>query len=112
MFLATASQSESYINKWNGSQFVHFKTILTSRARALHPFVVCCQTFLGVAYRYGTKTVLYRFSTLGQFTKYQELSNFGAIDTTSFEYKGHTYLATPNFGNNQRNIESTVYKCI
>ena len=112
VFLAIASQPESYINKWNGSQFVQFKTILTSGARALHPFVMCGQTFLGVADQYRTKTVLYRFSALGQFTKYQELSTFGAIDMTSFEYKGHTYLAIANYGNNQRNIESTVYKWI
>ena len=112
VFLAMASQPESYINKWNGSQFVQFKTILTSGARALHPFVMCGQTFLGVADQYRTKTVLYRFSAPGQFTKYQELSTFGAIDMTSFEYKGHTYLAIANYGNNQRNIESTVYKWI
>ena len=112
VFLAIASQPESYINKWNGSQFVQFKTILTSGARALHPFVMCGQTFLGVADRYRTKTVLYQFSALGQFTKYQELLTFGAIDMTSFEYKGHTYLAIANYGNNQRNIESTVYEWI
>ena len=74
VFLAIASQTESYINKWNGSQFVQFKTILTSGARALHPFVMCGQTFLGVADQYRTKTELYRFSAPGQFTKYQELS--------------------------------------
>ena len=113
VFLAIASQPESYINKWNGSQFVQFKTIPTSGARALHPFVMCGQTFLGVADQYGTKTVLYRFSALGQFTKYQELSTFGAIDMTSFEYKGHTYLAIANSGNiNQRNIKSTVFKWV
>ena len=112
VFLVTASQPESYINKWNGSQFVQFKTILTSGARVLHPFVMCGQTFLGVAYRYRTKTVLYRFSALGQLTKYQELSNFGAIDMTLFEYNGNSYLGIANFGNNQRNIKSTVYKWI
>ena len=113
VFLAIASQPESYINKWNGSQFVQFQTIpYTSGARALHPFVMCGQTFLGVADEFRRKTVLYRFSALGQFTKYQELSTFGAIDMTSFEYKGHTYLAIANYGNNQRNIESTVYKWI
>ena len=113
VFLAIASQPESYINKWNGSQFVQFQTIpYTSGARALHPFVMCGQTFLGVADQYRTKTVLYRFSAPGQFTKYQELSTFGAIDMTSFEYKGHTYLAIANYGNNERNIESTVYKWI
>ena len=110
VFLAIASQPESYINKWNGSQFVQFKTILTSGARALHPFVMCGQTFLGVADQYRTKTELYRFSAPGQFTKYQELSTFGASDMTSFKHKGHTYLAIANFGKNQRNIESTVYK--
>ena len=113
VFLAIASQPESYINKWNGSQFVQFKTILTSGAWALHPFVMCGQTFLGVADPYRTKTVLYRFSALGQFTKYQELSTFRAMDMTSFEYKGHTYLAIANSGNiNQRNIKSTVFKWV
>ena len=113
VFLAIASQPESYINKWNGSQFVQFKTIHTSGARTLHPFVMCGQTFLGVADQLRTKTVLYRFSASGQFTKYQELSTFGAIDMTSFEYKGHTYLAIANSGNiNQRNIKSTVFKWV
>ena len=114
VFLAIASQPESYINKWNGSQFVQFQTIpYTSGARALHPFVMCGQTFLSVADEYRTKTVLYRFSAPGQFTKYQELSTFGAIDMTSFEYKGHTYLAIANSGNiNQRNIKSTVFKWV
>ena len=113
VFLAIASRPESYINKWNGSQFVQFKTIHTSGARTLHPFVMCGQTFLGVADQLRTKTVLYRFSASGQFTKYQELSTFGAIDMTSFEYKGHTYLVIANSGNsNQRNIKSTMYKLI
>ena len=113
VFLAIASQPASYINKWSESQFVQFKTILTSGARALHPFVMCGQTFLGVADEFRRKTVLYRFSALGQFTKYQELSTFGAIDMTSFEYKGHTYLAIANYGNiNQRNIKSTVFKWV
>ena len=114
VFLAIASQPESYINKWNGSQFVQFQTIpYTSGARALHPFVMCGQTFLGVADNLDTKKVLYRISAPGQFTKYQELSTFGAIDMTSFEYKGHTYLAIANSGNiNQRNIKSTVFKWV
>ena len=113
VFLATASQPESYINKWSGRWFVQFKTIHTSGARALHPFVMCGQTFLGVADQLRTKTVLYRFSAPGQFTKYQELSTFGAIDMTSFEYKGHTYLAIANSRNiNQRNIKSTVFKWV
>ena len=113
VFLAIASQPASYINKWSESQFVQFKTILTSGARALHPFVMCGQTFLGVADSYRPKTVLYRFSASGQFTKYHELSTFGAIDMTSFEYKGHAYLVIANSANsNQKNIKSTVYKLI
>ena len=112
VFLAIASQPESYISKWSESQFVQFKTILTYGARALHPFVMCGQIFLGVADNLDTKTVLYRFSAPGQFTKYQELSTFGASDMTSFKHNGHTYLAIANSRNNQRNIESTVYKLI
>ena len=113
VFLAIASQPESYINKWNGSQFVQFQTIpYTSGARALHPFVMCGQTFLGVADNLDTKKVLYRFSALGQFTKYQELSTCGASDMTSFKHNGHTYLAIANSGNNQRNFKSTVYKWV
>ena len=113
VFLAIASQPESYINKWNGSQFVQFKTIFTSGVRTLHPFVMGGQTFLGVADQLRTRTVLYRFSPLGQFTKYQELSTIGAIDMTSFDHKGHTYLAIANSGNiNQKNIKSTVFKWV
>ena len=45
VFLAMASQPESYINKWNGSQFVQFKTILTSGARG--PFLESPGSFSG-----------------------------------------------------------------
>ena len=113
LFLAIASQPESYINKWNGSQFVQFQTIpYTSGARALHPFAMCGQTFLGVADQHRKRTELYRFSAPGQFTKYQELSTFGADDMTSFKHNGHTYLAIANFADDEWNVESTVYKWI
>ena len=118
VFLAIATQatytnSPSFIYEWNGSQFVQFQTIpYTSGARALHPFVMCGQTFLGVADNLDTKKVLYRFSALGQFTKYQELSTCGASDMTSFKHNGHTYLAITNSGNKQRNFNSTVYKWV
>ena len=117
VFLATASQpAPSFIHKWDGSQFVLFQTIPTYRARVLHPFVMCGQTFLGAANRgwggtYHIKSVVYRFSQ-DQFTEYQNISTFGAIDMTSFEYKGYTYLAIANSGNNnQKNINSTLYRC-
>ena len=126
VFLAIATQSldsdsNSFIFKWNGSQFVLFQFIPTLGARAWHSFVICGQTFLGVANqqeilgsrynkRYNIKSVVYRASG-DQFTKYQKLSTIGAIDMTSFEYKGYTYLAIANSGsNNQKNINSTLYR--
>ncbi|XP_073240563.1 uncharacterized protein [Porites lutea] len=116
VFLATASQpTQSFIHKWNGSQFFLFKTIPTYRARVLYPFVMCGQTFLGAANRrrggtYHIKSVVYRFSQ-DQFTEYQKISTFGAVDMTSFEHKGYTYLAIANSGNeNQKNINSTLYR--
>ena len=125
VFLAIAIQShtinsDSLIFKWNGSQFVLFQSISTLGARAWHSFVMCGQTFLGVANqqeisgynkRYNIKSVVYRASG-DQFTEYQKISTIGAIDMTSFEYKGYTYLAIANSGNNnQKNINSTLYRC-
>ena len=116
VFLTTASRpAQSFIHKWNGSQFVLNQTIPTYRARVLHPFVMCGQTFLGAVNRgrggtYHIKSVVYRFSQ-DQFTEYQKISTFGAIDMTSFEHKGYTYLAIANSGNeNQKNINSTLYR--
>ena len=126
VFLAIATHSEtinsdSLIFKWNGSQFVLFQSISTLGARAWHSFVMCGQTFLGVANqqeilrfndnkRFNIKSVVYR-ACGDQFTEYQKISTFGAIDMTSFEYKGYTYLATANSGNyNQKNINSTLYR--
>ena len=125
VFLAIATQSfhfnsPSFIYKWNGSLFVPFQSISTVGARAWHSFVMCGQTFLGVANqqeilssgykRYNIKSEVYRASG-DQFTKYQKISTIGAIDMTSFEYKGYTYLAIANSGkNNQKNINSTLYR--
>ena len=126
VFLAIATQSQtnnpnSLIFKWNGSQFVLFQSISTLGARAWHSFVMCGQTFLSVANqqeilgsrynkRYNIKSEVYRASG-DQFTEYQKISTIGAIDMTSFEYKGYTYLAIANSGNNnQKNINSTLYR--
>ena len=106
----------SPIYKWNGSHFVLFQSIPTRGAAALHPFMMCSQTFLGVANhfddddRYNTKSVIYRVSQ-EQFTKYQEISTRGAFDMTSFQYKGHAYLAVANHidNSNKGNINSTLY---
>ena len=108
---------DSFIYKWNGSKFVLFQSIPTRGADAWHPFVMCGETFLGVANRYdhsqgyNTKSVIYRY-TGEQFIKHQEISTQGADDMTSFEYKGHTYLAVANFRNNDQkyDISSLLYK--
>ena len=107
---------DSFIYKWNGGQFVHFQSIPTHGARALHPFVMCGQTYLGVAnfrddnHGFNTKSVVYQASG-SQFSVYQEISTHGACGMTSFEYKGHTYLAVANFkDNNGSYINSALYK--
>ena len=107
----------SPIYKWNGSHFVPFQSIPTRGAFGLHPFVMCSQTFLGIANYfddedgYNTKSVIYRVSK-EQFTEYQEISTQGAHDMTSFQYKGHTYLAVANHvtNDNKYNINSALYK--
>ena len=82
----------SPIYKWNGSHFVPFQSIPTRGAFGLHPFMMCSQTFLGIANhlddddRFNTKSVIYRFSQ-EQFTEYQEISTQGAFDMTSFQAK-------------------------
>ena len=108
---------DSFIYKWNGSKFVLFQSIPTRGARAWWPFVMCGQTFLGVAnYRdsvqgYNTSSTVYQVSR-GQIITYQEILTQGAHDMTSFEYSGHTYLVVANFMNDKGkgNINSTLYK--
>ena len=110
---------DSFIYKWDGSKLVLFQSIPTRGAYAWHLFVMCGQTFLGMAnqhddsQRYNTKSVIYRY-TGQQFIQYQEISTQGACDMTSFEYKGHTYLAISNYRNNagKYNINSALYKWI
>ena len=107
----------SPVYKWNGSHFVLFKSIPTPGAAALHLFKMCSQTFLGVANHYddgngyNTMSVVYRVSQ-EQFIEYQEIPTQGAFGMTSFQYKGHTYLAVANrlTTPNKRNINSALYK--
>jgi len=102
---------DSFIYKWDDSKFVLFQSIPTRRAFAWNPFVMCGQTFLGVA-NYKDKSVIYRYSGK-QFTQYQEISTQGASGMASFGYKGHTYLAIANLNNDGKyNINSTLYKWI
>ena len=108
---------DSFIYKWNGSQFVHFQSISTHGAHSMHPFVMCGQTYLGVANRrndshgFNTKSVVYQASG-SQFSVYQQISTQGAFEMTTFEYKGHIYLAVANSEDNdqKKNINSTLYK--
>ena len=76
----------SPIYKWNGSHFVLFKSVPTRGAAALHPFMMCSQTFLGVANHHtggnsNIMSVVYRASQ-EQFIKYQEILTQGAYGMT------------------------------
>ena len=59
----------------------------------------------------STQSVVYQASR-GQFIKYQEISTYGAVDFTSFEYKGHTYLAVANYYHQKYNINSALNKWV
>ena len=108
---------DSFIDKWDGNKFVLFQSIPTRGAIAWHPFMISGQTFLGVANYYGdsqkynTQSVVYQASG-AQFIKYQEIPTHGARDMTTFEYKGHTYLAVANYYNKKYNINSALYKWV
>ena len=117
-FLAFANYrygTNSPIYKWNGSNFVLFQSIPPRGAASLHPFMMCGQRFLGVASysvadkRHNTMSVVYRVSQ-EQLIEYQEIPTQRAFDMTSFQYKGHTYLAVANRLTNKLNISSVLYK--
>ena len=124
-FLAIANQytgskynTNSFIYKWDGIKFVLFQSIPTRGASAWHPFVISGQTFLGVAnhysdsQKYNTQSVVYQASG-AQFIKYQEIPTHGARDMTTFEHKGHTYMAVANHRTQTKyNINSTLYKWV
>ena len=107
---------DSFIYKWDGNKFVLFKSIPTHGATAWHPFVMCGQTYLGVANllvnkeEFNTHSVVYQFP--GEtFVKYQEFPTQGAFDMTSFKSKVHIYLVITNFQDgDEKNINSTLYK--
>ena len=110
--------TDSFIYKWNGNKFVLFQSIPTRGAVLWFPFVFNGQTYLGVANHYGdgqkhkTPSVVYQASG-AKFIKYQEIPTYGANGMTSFEYKGHTYLAVANYYNGQKyNINSALYKWV
>ena len=110
-------KNDSFIFKWNGNQFDLFQSIPTRGARALHPFVISGQTFLGVVNtlgeneKFNTKSVVYQASG-SRFVNYQEIPTHGAVDMTTFEYKGDTYLAVANFLDEKKFTISVLYKWV
>ena len=115
------SNIDSFIYKWDGNKFVLFKSISTHAAVDWHPFVMCDQTFLVVAnffdeslQKYNIPSVVYQASG-EKLIKYREIETQGAHGMTSFEYKGHTFLAVANYYsdiNKKYNINSTLYRWI
>ena len=114
----SSHNTNSLVYKWNGNTFTLFQSISTRGALAWHPFVICGETYLGVANHYdssqkrNTQSVVYQASG-ARFIKYQEIPTHGAHGMTSFEYKGHTYLAVANYYNSRKfNINSALYKWV
>ena len=117
-YSGSSRNTNSFIYKWDGNTFALFQSISTRRALAWHPFVISGQTYLGVANHYdssqkhNTQSVVYQASG-ARFIKYQEIPTHGAHGMTSFEYKGHIYLAVANYYNTRKhNINSALYKWV
>ena len=116
-YSGSSYNTDSFIYKWDGTKFVLFQSIPTRGALAWHPIVISGHTYLGVANFQGSsrkkniQSAVYQASG-SQFVKYQEISTHGARDMTSFEYKGHTYLAVANYYNQKYNINSALYKWV
>lgn len=112
---------DSFIYKWNGSAFVLFQSVPTHGANMWHPFVMCGQTYLGVANyyderreKYDIQSVVYKVSE-GKLIQFRDVLTRGAHGMTSFEYKGHNYLAVANYFSDiskKYDINSTLYKWI
>ena len=116
-YSGSSYNTDSFVYKWDGTKFVLFQSIPTRGALAWHPFVISGHTYLGVAnFQSGSQkkniqSAVYQASG-SQFVRYQEISTHGARDMTSFEYKGHTYLAVVNYYNQKYNINSALYKWV
>ena len=119
-YSGSSHNTDSFIYKWDGGRFVLFQSIATRGAQAWYPFVISGQTYLGVAnhydssQKYNTQSVVYQASG-ARFINYQDFPTHGAHGMTSFERKGHTYLAVANYYNSQSrryNINSAVYKWV
>ena len=110
IFLAFAARSAGLvIYKWNGEKFVNVNETISKLGyvSTLHTFTMCGQTFLCAAGLLPSELVLFVHSESKFMAMYQDIENkYWPKSVTSFEHKGHTYLAVANFlGNN-----SIVYK--
>ena len=109
VFLALATTNGIVIYKWDGEKFVNANQTF-SKPRdvwSVHTFTMCGQTFLCATGLLPSELVLYVHSESKFMAMYQDIENkYWPTSVTSFEHKGHTYLAVANFhGNN-----SIVYK--
>ena len=119
---------QSAVFKWSGGHFVKQQSLQTYGAFDVKSFNINGHTFLvfanhhsgsshGLAnhydssQKYNTHSVVYQASG-ARFIKYQEIPTYGAFGITSFEYKGHTYLAVANHYSPKYNINSALYKWV
>ncbi|XP_068684955.1 thrombospondin-type laminin G domain and EAR repeat-containing protein-like [Montipora foliosa] len=109
VFLAFATMSGIVIYKWDGEKFVNVNQTFSKPRNvcSVHTFTMCGQTFLCATGFSSSELVLYVHSESKFMAMYQDIENKDwPTIVTSFEHKGHTYLAVANFyGSN-----SIVYK--
>ncbi|XP_068734366.1 uncharacterized protein [Montipora capricornis] len=109
VFLALATTNGIVIYKWDGEKFVNANQTFSKprNVRSVHTFTMCGQTFLCATGLLPSELVLYVHSESKFMAMYQDIENkYGPTGVTSFEHKGHTYLAVANVGGNN----SIVYK--
>ncbi|XP_068757793.1 thrombospondin-type laminin G domain and EAR repeat-containing protein-like [Montipora capricornis] len=108
VFLALATRNAIVIYKWDGEKFVNANQTFSKPfdVRTLHTFTMCGQTFLCAGGFYSRELVLYVHSESKFMAMYQDIENkYFPTSVTSFDHKGHTYLAVANFWH-----KSIVYK--
>ncbi|XP_068684946.1 uncharacterized protein [Montipora foliosa] len=105
VFLALATTNGIVIYKWDGEKFVNVNQTFSKPRNvwSVHTFTMCGQTFLCATGWHSSELVLYVHSESKFMAMYQDIENkYFPRSVTSFEHKGHTYLAVANY--------SIVYK--
>ena len=99
VFLAFATMSGIVIYKRDGEKFVNVNQTF-SKLRdvwSVHTFTMCGQTFLCATGLSWSELVLYVHSESKFMAMYHDIeSKYLPESVTSFEHKGHTYLAVAN----------------